>query len=287
MSRKIGDCPYFIALRLKRVLAIFVQDGKLPNMNEREFIMYGKMIVLATLFIAAGSYSQPAREQADGNFAAGLGVGVGNSVYKGDDTRVIAVPLIRYNYGDFYISGKSLGYNIIADEAFEFGVIGQWRTDGYDDDDSHYLKGMEDRNMSFDGGLSTSYKDGWGKTTLSYVTDLLSVHDGQELALSYGKRFSSGNFSVTPSVGTAYKTSNLTDYYYGVMNKEALPNRAAYKCGESVDPFVNINIRYDFNPNWSALGMLGCEFLGSEITDSPIVDDNYQAMLMAGVMYSF
>ncbi len=245
------------------------------------------LLCIVIFSITAGLYGDMPKNENPDKLGLGFGVGVGNSVYKGDDTRIVPFPLVYYNYGNFYLSGKRAGYNIITDGAFELGIIAQWRTDGYDSDDSRYLDGMDDRDMSIDGGVSASYKDGWAKTTLSYVTDLLSKHDGQELVLSYGKRFSSGKFSFTPSVGIAYKTDNLTDYYYGVLAKEATPTRAEYKGDEVIDPFISMQTRYDFENNWSVIGTVSYEMLGSGITDSPIVDDDYQVMVMVGMMYSF
>jgi MipA family protein len=223
----------------------------------------------------------------DRNLKAGLGVVVGNSLYKGDDTRVFPVPMLYYNFGKFGIRGSMLGYELFEDDAVAVSAIAKWRFDGYDEDDSDYLDGMDERKMSLDGGFQLVYSDGWGQSSFSWVTDMLGRHDGQELVVSYSKRFAADKFSFTPSAGLMYSSGNLNDYYYGVMADEALANRPMYEASKSWNPFVSLNIGYEINERWSVMSLVGYQWLSSEITDSPIVDDDYKAVIMTGLMYGF
>lgn len=245
------------------------------------------MKTLIILCVTASFVLAQAPNDKQSNLAAGIGIGVGNSVYKGADERIIPVPLIYYNYRDFFLAGTTAGYKFYNENDLELAVIAQWRTEGYDESDSRHLKDMDDRDMTVDGGLSASYKDGWGKTTLSFLTDMLGKHDGQEVSLSYGKRLQYGDFSLTPSAGLSYRNNNLNDYYYGVMTKEATPARAAYNSGESYNPFIKLRMQYDLGSRWTAMGIAGYEFLGNEITNSTIVDDNYLISFIAGLAYNF
>jgi outer membrane protein len=230
-------------------------------------------------------------QQTEPNIPTELNIGFGlaayNSVYKGDDSETLPIPVVFYESEKFYFRGRMGGYRFFGDETFSMALIGQWRVDGYEDEDSRFLRGMKDRKMTLDGGLSASYFDGWGVTTVSLVTDLLGRHDGQELLLSYGKRFSSDRWSLIPAAGVLWKSDNLTDYYYGVRQSEAVPGRPAYSAGDQGNPFVSLYTTYKVTDQWSLLATMRYEWLGSEITDSPIVDDHYQALLMAGVMYQF
>ncbi|MCI0498853.1 MAG: MipA/OmpV family protein [Planctomycetales bacterium] len=230
-------------------------------------------------------------QESDPNIPSELNIGFGvaayNSVYKGDDSETLAIPIIFYESEKFYFRGRMGGYRFFGDETFSVAAIGQWRVDGYDDDDSWFLRGMKDREMTLDGGLSATYFDGWGATTVSLVTDLLGRHDGQELTVSYGHRFLSERWTLIPAAGVLWKSNNLADYYYGVRAGEAISGRPAYSAGDGWDPFVSLYTTYKITDQWSFLATLRYEWLGSEITDSPIVNDHYQAMLMAGLMYQF
>lgn len=240
-----------------------------------------KILIAVFIFTAAGFCSQ------EPTLDLGAGAVYSSSVYKGDDGKIMPIPMVFYKQDKLYFAGKWAQYQLLKQEGFEFGALAQWRFDGYDSSDSRYLSGMSDRRMSIDGGAVASYFDGWGRTRLSFVTDLLSKHSGQELSASYGKRFGFGKMSITPSAGVLYKTNNLTNYYYGVRSKEATVARKAYKAGSAVDPFVSVQLTYRFDEKFSLMALASIEWLDDEIKASPIVDESYQAGFMFGMMYRF
>ncbi len=220
-------------------------------------------------------------------FKAGLGAAVTSGTYKGEDTDVFAVPLIFYRSEKISVQGNRVTYKLFGDETISFSALAKWRFDGYEEDDSDYLEGMDDRDMTVDAGFSVDYYTGWGKASLSVVSDLLSKHNGQEVRLSYSKRFKREKFSVTPSAGLVYSSGRLNDYYYGVKSDEALSWRAEYKPSETFQPFAGANIGYEIDEKWSLMGIFGCRWLSSEVTDSPIIDEDFQMIFMAGLMYDF
>lgn len=233
---------------------------------------------------AAGADSQPARGDST---ALGLGVIYKNPLYRGDDSSVLPVPLIMLEKGQFFIKGRVAGYRLYQDERFAFDVIGQWRFDGYDEEDSDYLEGMDDREMTIDGGAAVTIFDGWGRTTVSMVSDLLSKHSGQEISAAYSKTWRFDKWSVTPSAGVSFYTGSLGDYYYGVQPDEAVAGRGAHDVGDSVNPFAGLSVTYSFNEKWSALTSVRYTWLDDEITDSPIVEDHYDLLLITGMLYTF
>jgi len=217
----------------------------------------------------------------------GVGMIYRNSVYKKGDAMVMPIPMVYYESKDFFFKGRSLGYHLLKKGQFSLDVIGEWRFDGYDDSDSNFLRGMDDRQMTLDGGVELSYFDGWGVMNVSFVSDMLGRHDGQELSLNYGKRLIKGKWTLTPAAGAIWHSHNLADYYYGVRPNEALAQRPAYSVGQAWNPTVRLNVMYKINEQWSALGLIRYERLDNEISDSPIVDDDYQIQFMAGLMYQF
>ncbi len=44
---------------------------------------------------------------------------------------------------------------------------------------------------------------------------------------------------------------------------------------------------YDITPRWHILGNIRADYLSSEITDSPIVDQDWMLSGMISVLYSF
>jgi outer membrane protein len=217
----------------------------------------------------------------------GAGFVYRSPVYRGQDADGLPIPMVFYQKDRLYFRGSRLGYQVYKEDAFSFDVLAKWAFRGYDADDSRHLRGMDDRDGSIEGGVAFSYNDGWGTAGISFVTDLLSKHDGQEMTFSYAKRFIHEPWVLTPSAGITWQSNNLTDYYYGVERDEVMAGRPYYSVGEAWNPFVSLTTQYYFTEKWSSLVMLQYEWLDSEISDSPIVNKQYQVRVMAGVMCKF
>jgi outer membrane protein len=242
------------------------------------------VLISITFLLASATVGQ---ERPTSSTSVAIGLVYRNRIYKKDDAMVMPIPMVYYESKDFFFKGRSLGYHVLKSERFSFDVIGQWRFDGYDDIDSSFLRGMDDREMTLDGGFELSYKDGWGKTSITFVSDLLGRHDGQELSISYGKQFTAGKWMLTPAAGVIWNSHNLADYYSGVRPNEAQALRPAYSVGEAWNPTMRLNMLYPINKQWSAMGLIRYQWLDNEITDSPIVDADYQIQFMAGLLYQF
>ena len=107
------------------------------------------------------------------------------------------------------------------------------------------------------------------------------------MTFSYAKRFIREPWVLTPSAGITWQSNNLTDYYYGVEWDEVTGSRPYYSAGDAWNPFVSLTTQYYFTEKWSSLVMLSYEWLDNEISDSPIVNKQYQVRVMAGVMCKF
>jgi outer membrane protein len=195
--------------------------------------------------------------------------------------------MVYYEQDMFYFRGNRVGYRLYKDQQFSIDLLAEWMFRGYDPDDSDDLSGMDDRDGSIEGGLSASYRDGWGVSTIRFVTDVLGTHHGQELTFSYGKPFFKRPWTLIPSVGVAFASRDLTNYYYGVRSDEAAPGRPQYSPGQSYYPFVGLTTAYRFNEKWAASVSLRCDWLDSDITNSPIVNKDYQIKAIGGLMYTF
>lgn len=244
--------------------------------------------ILVLFWAVSTAFSQENESQSNDFLMAGAGVVYRNSVYTGDDSDVYPIPFIYYFNGPFAVKGRSIHYEVYNVESFSFEFIALWSFMGYDASDSPALAGMADRDMTIMGGVGGTYDDGWGFTTLRLLTDLLGEHNGQEVTLSYNKRFGEERWNLTPSVGITYQTSHLTDYYYGVEPSEVTgPARPFYSADSAFNPFASISGTYHLNEQWSVMGSVRLEWLDDETTDSPIVDEDYQLSVSAGLLYRF
>jgi outer membrane protein len=245
------------------------------------------LIVFAVLFLNFSVFAEENNSDSQDTLMAGAGILYRTSVYKGHDNTVLPIPFIYYTKGPFSIKGRSLTYGIYEKDSLSVGLLGVWDFRGYDDDDSHDLAGMHDRDMTIEAGIAARYKDGWGYTTATVVTDMLGKHHGQEFTLSYSKKFNRDKLTLIPSVGVSYLSGDMTNYYYGVRSSEATAVRPMYKPDAAWNPYGALNAAYELNERWSFMGSIRLDLLDKEIQHSPIVDKDRQIQITAGLMYRF
>lgn len=221
----------------------------------------------------------------------GGGAIISSKPYEGMDAKVYPVPLFAYEGKRLYFRGLTGGYWLFTWNGVSMGPVLQPRFDGYDEEDSSALRGMDDRDWSVDGGAGVSWLTDVGLFGLAFVTDLLGRHNGQELEFSYTVRFKWADFDFIPSAGMRWKSENLVDYYYGVQADEVrfnpAPARLAYDGDDAVDPYIRMAVRRKLLPRWSLLAAAQYEWLDDAITDSPIVDEGYEASFLLGLLYTW
>ncbi len=220
-------------------------------------------------------------------FHIGGGAFVQTQPYKGVDTKIYPAPVVAYEGEHLYVRSAIVGYRVISYKGLMIGPQVQPRVQGYNEDDSRFLEGMGDRNWSVDGGVNIEAVTPVGLLGVSIMTDLLGRNRGQEIEFRNLIMFPLFGFQFIPSGGVRWQSENLVNYYYGVKPSEARPGRPAYEGEPAFDPFLRLVIRRKLTEHWSVFSDMRCEWLASEITNSPIVDKNYQASVTAGVLYAW
>jgi len=254
--------------------------------------------VICVLIIAAGAggalgEEAPAEKYAGTTevFMAGAGAVITRNPYKGIGAEGRGIPLFFYRSENLSLYGPIASYSLLDDVGWRLRGLARMRFEGYDQDDSRYLRGMDDRDWTLELGAAVSRGFGPGELTASGTSDVLNEHRGHEVRLTYDYDFRGAfgvtELSVTPGAGLTYRSSDLNDYYYGVRSDEAAPGRPEYEAGDSTGLLASLRANYMLNERWSVMAMTAVEWLGSEITDSPIVDKDYEVSALLGVMYRF
>jgi outer membrane scaffolding protein for murein synthesis (MipA/OmpV family) len=90
---------------------------------------------------------------------------------------------------------------------------------------------------------------------------------------------------LIPEVGYHRYTRQFVDYYFGVPAEAAVPGRPAF-VGEPADG-LSLGLAWGVRiaPHWIFTGAVDVERFGSEISDSPLVDDDEQSRLTLQVTY--
>lgn len=207
--------------------------------------------------------------------------------YVGLDEGLLVTPLVRFEGERFHIRGLRGGAELHRIGNFSFDAFVKVRLDGYKAKDSPFLAGMDDRDFSLDGGLAAQWTNRRiGQFELAASTDLLGRSHGEEVQLSYSALVRRFGWTFIPSVAVQWQDEALIDYYYGVRAGEALPGRPAYRGDSAVTPQFLLLATHPLGERWNIYTYLGYSWLPSEITDSPIVDEDSQATVMLGVAYA-
>ena len=253
-------------------------------------------LIAVVLFLTCQAFGQGVNDvltisddlkQTDAKLSLGLGCSIIRQPYKGMENEIYVIPLIDFQKGCFSFHGKRAAYQFYKDCNWKFSFIGEIRPGVYEGSDDRYLKGMKDRDMTFDGGLAARTDINGIGFTASWLTDLFSKHQGQELRLTLDKRFSCNKLTLRPTAGFSYFDDNFSDYYYGVRQDEARPNRPAFDVDSSYSWFTGIWAEYEIDCDWSLYGGFTYNWYSSDITKSPVVSRDYMTNVMVGLKYSF
>ena len=224
-------------------------------------------------------------------FQAGPALLITDKAQKGGDTETLVIPAVYIQQGRFTLFGPQASWTFYYEDGLMVSAIARLRSEGYDDNESRYLRGMDDRHASLDAGLMIAQKFDWGRLRAEWTSDILNEHKGHELRVLADRRFSNffglEKLALTPAVGVNWRSKQLNDYYYGVERKEVTATRPAYNVGSTMGLLTSMRMDYPLSDRWNLFTSLSVEWLGSEITDSPIVDQHYKTTVLIGTLYKF
>ena len=215
------------------------------------------------------------------------------ALYKDHDHDAELKPRLEYRGEKFNLDFKSVSYSIYHSGTYNFEIIGKQIYSGYDSSDSSALKGMKDRDGSFDVGGRASVRTPYGLLSLHVVSDVLGEHKGQEVDLRFGAPFyqrlwsTSGEaqLGLTLSQGVRWQSKDVIDHFYGVKSSEVSSTRHAYDGNSALIPYIGLEPTLSYE-DFTIDGGLRYEWLPSEITDSPIASGN-KLRVRLGLTYWF
>jgi outer membrane protein len=222
----------------------------------------------------------------------GLGILYKDKPYRGYDSseKTNPVPVILYEGESFFVRGSSLGWKFIDNNGLELSAVGEYLADGYDSSDSNYLVGMSDRDPSFGIGAQAIWNPEALGFKMTAVTDVSDNSDGQQVRGEVFYKYRTGDWMLKPSAGFVWQSDDYNDYYYGVKNSEAFPTigRFPYSANDDFNYRLGAVAVYNQKASpWLFAGGLRYDFLGDEITDSPIVSEDGEMTAFIGFAYQF
>lgn len=227
----------------------------------------------------------------EGTAALGGGVRLGQSLYRAFDTddqrQADLVPLYLYNGRYLFARGTSGGIHLLNREAVEFNVLARYRFQKLDPDRNAFYDGIEEREQTVDVGLELMLRRRWGTLTVDWVADALDRHNGQEAGIAYRYDIDLGPWTVSPFIAWAWQDASLTNYYFGVSEGEARPDRPAYAPGESQWVTFGLNSSWRITDRVELFANIGFGGVDPVVRDSPLVAEDSASVGFLGGTYVF
>jgi len=227
----------------------------------------------------------------EGTAALGGGLRFGQSPYLASDSederKLDLVPLYLYNGKYLFARGTSGGVHLFKNDALEFNLYTRYRFQRLDPESHTFYAGLEKREQSLDAGFELTLRRKWGEVSLDWVTDTLDRHNGDEARFSYRYRIDSGPFQFSPYINWTWQDADLTNYYFGVSEAEATPERPAYQPGESQWVSFGLNASWQVTDNITFFGNVAFAGTESSVLDSPLVEEDSLSTAFVGGTYQF
>lgn len=217
----------------------------------------------------------------------GLGVAYDRKPYRDFDDKAQALPLVAYENRWVSIFGPRVDLKLPSAGPVSFRLRAAYSGDGYEDDDSPYLAGMDERKSSFWLGGAAVWRNSVANLSAEWLGDASGHSKGQKFKLQAERRFQAGAFDFTPRLAAHWVDSKYVDYYYGVKSSEVRLGRTAYDGDSTVNVEAGLRIGYGITPRQSVFLDLSTTRLGSGIKDSPLVDRSSMNGVRIGYFYRF
>ncbi len=143
------------------------------------------------------------------------------------------------------------------------------------------------RDFAVELGVETWLDGSWGQATLRAFHDASSTHDGYEISADYSYRWHRGRFVLAPSLGAAYKSARLNDYYWGVHADEVRPTLQGYRVDAGIGLQAGVRATYYLTKSVRLALSANYERLPDSVASSPIVARPYVAGYFGGLAWQF
>ncbi len=254
-------------------------------------------LALATVFLmpqlaTAGKILDYIRNYDLNDYALGVAVSTQQNPYIGAKNSTIVYPYLS-SFNDatltddwLVIRAGDIGVRWVMDNGWELGVVGRIQTLGLGNSEADELIGISDKKWAVELGPTIGWR-GWPvQINFTLYSEITGHHDGTNSNLTFSVPFKLSRGYIVPTFELDYRDSDYLYYYYGVTDDEALPSRPAYTPDAEISPAIRVRFGYELSPKWLLSGGFGVEYLGSEVSDSPIVERDHIWSARIGLAYN-
>ena len=159
-----------------------------------------------------------------GELTIGIGLAADRGMYNGVDSKVRPVPFFEYHNGPLHVATHGAidaMFDLYGTDSFTIGLKGALMLDeGYDPDDSAFLKGMDELETLYSAGFSFEVKAAGVEAGLAVMQDISGEHDGQQVELNVAYPWKAAGFEWRPGLCLTWMSSATVEYFYGVSPRK-------------------------------------------------------------------
>lgn len=224
---------------------------------------------------------------AESQWSLGLGVASVQKMYRDSKQTNVALPILNFENQWLSVGLPRMDVKLYTSPSLSFRLRARYMGEGYENGDSPFLAGMEERKSSFWAGGAVLWKTNIANLSAEVLSDASGNSNGSRIKLQMDRRLSVESFGITPRIGAEWYDAKYVDYYYGVKASEATGARPAYQGTTSTG--LEAGLRVDYSParQHTVFLDLGVTQFGSAITDSPLVDKSRRSTASVGYLYRF
>ncbi len=265
-----------------------------------DYIRYLALWVLLLPVPLVVNATNPVTEIATGDIPEGtLGLGFGwrfgDSPYRGiddisskeTDEESDLLPFYFYQGKYLFSHGSTAGVHLFDTGTFSLDALIAYRFDRLEPERDEYFTGVDEREQSLDGGLRANVAGDWGKLSLTWLTDTLDRHNGEEVDLTYRFTWVGDKWTISPFASYVHWDESLTDYYYGVSGSEARDDLPVYRPGAATTWRAGVNTSYRLSKRLRVFANVAVDRLDDVVADSPLVDEDWLPATTVGLAYAF
>ena len=246
--------------------------------HDQARLLLAVALVLTALPADAGRILDHIRNTDLNNYALGMTVAVSQRPYVSVKNSVIVYPyLTAFQYHAFtddwlLLTEGELGLRRVIESGWEFGLTGRIETLGFGSEVTDELLGMDHRQWTIEAAPFATLRRFPIHATIKPFKEISGRHGGwnSQFRLSWPIDSHWGYF--VPLLQANYQDSDYTNYYYGVKDYEARPDRPEYSPGSAVNYTAGLRLGYRITDHWLLSASLNYEILDDEIVNSPIVE---------------
>lgn len=259
-------------------------------MNKQQKILLAAIAISAFNAVPAGAQESDDGQASDDNYVSvGIGAMSIESPFRGEDARVLPLPILSIKQGAFYFEGAETGV--------KFGTSASGLTPSVQAFVAARNTVARDRQkFTADAGARLTLGSKLGDLSAEYRHDITGTFDGGEFSLRYQLPINLGRFTLSPAAQVNFLDQATANHMYGVTAKQRA--RSIRKGRDVILPVApiadsatnfgtDLTATYRISDKLTLIGVFANTYLDKAIRRSPAIDRKCESQAIVGLTYSF